>query len=114
MLSSSVPSVGRPLSLTPKRQSANAEPEAVQSSQIWPPRHSPREAPARAQRRDLKVAEPRWSATAVQAPVLTGALTRSDEESKPARLAEAPKLCRRTVGIWRKGDVGDPPSASNS
>jgi hypothetical protein len=80
MLSSSVPSVGRPLSLTPKRQSANAEPEAVQSSQIWPPRHSPREAPARAQRRDLKVAEPRWSATAVQAPVLTGALTRSDEE----------------------------------
>jgi hypothetical protein len=25
------------LSLTPKRQSANAEPEAVQSSQIWPP-----------------------------------------------------------------------------
>ena len=45
---------------------ANAESAAIQSSQIWPARHPPREAPTRAQKCDLKVAERRWSATVVQ------------------------------------------------
>jgi hypothetical protein len=100
----------------PKRQSANAESEAVQSSQIWPARHPPTEAPTRAQRRDPKVAERRWSATIVQRPwCVTGALTRRRQgalqgkgwklnRSKSAPLGEAAELLRRIVGIWRNCD----------
>ncbi len=69
----------------PKRQSANAESKAVQSSQIWPARHPPREAPTRAQRRDLKAAERRWSATAEQALVRYGVLNAEATRSAPGK-----------------------------
>jgi hypothetical protein len=86
------------------RQPANAESGAVQSSQIWPARHPPREAPKTAQKCDLKVVDRRWSATAVAGPVrcrcANAAAIRSApgkgwkvNRSKPPVPAEAANSC---------------------
>jgi hypothetical protein len=56
-----------PSRCSPTRRPANAESAAVDRGQIRPARHPQREAPPRAQRRGLKAAERRRSATAVQA-----------------------------------------------
>jgi hypothetical protein len=105
-----------PLRCSPTRRPANADSAAVDQGQIWPARHPPREAPTRAQKRGMKVAERRWSATAVQPPwCVIGALTRRARRSapgkgwtlnrsKPACLLRRRGSCRRTVALWRNCD----------
>jgi hypothetical protein len=84
---------------------------------IWPARHPPREAPTRAQKCDLKVAERRWSATVVQTLVRyrcaktrrrQGPLRESAGSRTGPNLGGLPRQqssCRRTVGIWRNCDA---------